>query len=104
MTPLDLAPYRFADGTLRRYTDLGGYPLFYLTGDSGVLCADCASHERPPVPDAEQTPDWAIVAVDANWEDPELYCDHCSTRIESAYADDPRSGAEPEVTPRDVSD
>ena len=25
---------------------------------------------------------------DVNWEDAELYCDHCSKRIESAYAED----------------
>jgi len=27
------------------------------------------------------------VAVEANWEDPALYCDCCGARIESAYAE-----------------
>jgi hypothetical protein len=85
---LDLAPYRFADGSIRKYTDLGGYPVFYLTEDSGVLCAACVQTERPDVADADQASDWKVVAADVNWEDPDLYCDHCSDRIESAYAED----------------
>jgi hypothetical protein len=27
------------------------------------------------------------VALEANWEDPDLFCDHCGDRIESAYAE-----------------
>jgi len=27
------------------------------------------------------------VALQPNWEDPELFCDHCGSRIESAYAE-----------------
>lgn len=64
-------------GQLRKYTDLGGYPLFYLTKRDCVLCPLCANEEKA-----------VIVAADANWEDPELYCDECSERIESAYAED----------------
>jgi hypothetical protein len=32
--------------------------------------------------------DWCLVAVDVNYEDNALYCDHCNARIESAYAED----------------
>jgi hypothetical protein len=28
-----------------------------------------------------------VEALDVNWEDPSLYCDHCGARIESAYAE-----------------
>lgn len=28
-----------------------------------------------------------VVAYGVNWEDPDLYCDDCSERIESAYGD-----------------
>jgi hypothetical protein len=27
------------------------------------------------------------VALEVNWENPELFCDHCGNRIESAYAE-----------------
>jgi hypothetical protein len=28
-----------------------------------------------------------VEALDVNWENPDLYCDHCGARIESAYAE-----------------
>jgi hypothetical protein len=28
-----------------------------------------------------------VEALDVNWEDPDLFCDHCGNRIESAYAE-----------------
>ncbi len=68
-------------GKLPAYAWPGGYPIFYLTKKDDVLCPDCANaqgrHDDDPV-----------VAHDANWEDPELYCEGCSQRIESAYAED----------------
>lgn len=67
---------------LRKYTDLGGYPLFYVTNTHGVLCADCAT-ERV----SEKTEDQPIDA-DVNYEDRSLYCEDCSERIESAYAEE----------------
>lgn len=82
---LDLTAYRFSDGTVRKYTDVGCYPIFYLTADGAVLCASCVQSERPDVPDNEQATDWRIEAVDINWEDQALLCDHCSSIIESAY-------------------
>jgi hypothetical protein len=67
------------DGTLPAYAWPGGYPLFYIDEENNVLCPDCANKN-----DEFDKP---IVAADANWEDPDLYCDHCSARIESAYAE-----------------
>jgi hypothetical protein len=29
-----------------------------------------------------------VVALEVNWEDPALYCDHCGNRIESAYVEE----------------
>ena len=40
--------------------------------------------------DDERYNGWQVTAHDANWENPDLYCDHCSSRIESAYAEDER--------------
>lgn len=83
-------------GQYPKYAWPGGYPIFYLTADQGVLCPDCANTERSALidqldancPDDDQ---WRIIASDCNWEDPDLHCDHCSKRIESAYAEDNRS-------------
>jgi hypothetical protein len=58
----------------------GGYPLFYLDKEGNVLCADCASR------DVDRSQE--IVAIDSNWEDPALYCDDCSCRIELAYEEE----------------
>ena len=67
---------------LGKYGD-GGYPLFYVTADCDTLCADCATEQA-----THRHLDWPrIVAVDANYEDPDLYCGHCSVRIEAAYVD-----------------
>lgn len=79
--PFDLSVYRYQDGTVRKYSDLGGYPIFYLAADNGVLCADCVERNRPNVPDDEQADDWRIVAADVNWEDEELICDGCNAKI-----------------------
>lgn len=83
---------RFEDGTPRRFTDIGGYPLYYVTNAGGVLCPVCAGAEESPDNDDP------VVASDANWEDPSLYCDGCSKRIESAYAED--ESETPEPTPQ----
>jgi hypothetical protein len=70
----------------RTYTDLGGYPLFYVTRDNGVLCPACANRNLKLT--LGDDPQWRIVDCDVNYEDPELYCDNCSERIESAYAEE----------------
>ena len=75
---------RMSDGTLPKYSSVGCYPLFYLDGENSVLCADCANESD----NDDELDKFRPVACDANWEDPSLYCDQCSTRIESAYADD----------------
>lgn len=83
-----MALQRNDDGTLPAYAWPGGYPIFYLLADDAVLCADCANGKNGSEA-SENHPDrqWRIVAADINWEDPNLYCDHCNKRIESAYAE-----------------
>jgi hypothetical protein len=61
-----------------KYSWPGGYPVFYVTEHGNVLCSECA---------ATTTEDNPVTDCDANWEDPDLYCEKCSNRIESAYAD-----------------
>ena len=65
----------------------GGYPLFAITNDGAALCKHCAKSERSSIGTTTGTDGWTVEALDVNWEDPDLFCDHCGTRIESAYAE-----------------
>jgi hypothetical protein len=84
MTTLDAI--RLTDGSLPPYAWPGGYPIYYLTRDGLAVCPRCANRE---VDDHQ-----AAIAYDINWEAPQLLCDDCGERIESAYADDPASDGE----------
>ena len=64
----------------RRWAWPGGYPIFYICADGGVLCSKCANKEIELTGD----PQWRIVDADINCED-ECYCDHCADPIEAAY-------------------
>lgn len=78
---------RGESGKLPSYAWPGGYPLFYFTADNGILCPDCANCDE--CKEAQEDDDqWRIVEFDTNWEDSSLYCDNCSKRIESAYAEE----------------
>ena len=68
----------------------GGYPLFALCKDGGYLCKECVKNEFKTILDStikHNADDWDVVAVDVNWEDSSMYCDHCSSIIESAYGE-----------------
>lgn len=65
----------------------GGYPMFAITNDGAALCHHCCSSERKSIGSTYGSDGWAIVALEVNWEDPSLLCDHCGERIESAYAE-----------------
>jgi len=69
----------------RKYTDLGGYPMFYVTKDNGVLCPDCANKNLKLT--LGDDPQWQIADADINYEDHSLYCDNCSGMIEAAYGE-----------------
>ena len=64
----------------------GGYPLYYITEDNACLCPNCANENKALR--ISNDPQWKIIAMDANYEDTSLYCDHCSKQIPSAYGDD----------------
>jgi hypothetical protein len=65
----------------------GGYPLFAITHDCGALCKTCCRSERSSIGTTTGTDGWGVVALEINWEDSDLYCDHCGNRIESAYGE-----------------
>ena len=68
----------------------GGYPLFIVMSDGGALSVDSARREfrqicRSTLQGARDG--WSAAAVEVNWEDPDLFCDHSGERIESAYGE-----------------
>ena len=67
----------------------GGYPMFAITGDGAALCKECCKSEFRNIVDSihrDCSDGWKVEAIDVNWEDSELYCDHCNDLIESAYS------------------
>jgi hypothetical protein len=66
----------------------GGYPLFAVASDGGAICKDCCKTESRSIGSTYGTDGWSLEALAVNWEDSELYCNHCSTRIKSAYAEE----------------
>jgi hypothetical protein len=82
----NLNDLRLENGKLMAYAFPGGYPIYYLAADNGVLCPKCANEYTPERDNDEQL---KPVAFGINYEDAQLYCEHCNKRIESAYAEDP---------------
>lgn len=81
-----------------KYAWPGGYPMYCITSDGAALCMDCAKSEYRQIAYARHhklNDGWHVDAVDVNYEDASLYCDHCNERIESAYAED-EAAHEPE--------
>ena len=73
---------KLTNDTLPTYAWPGGYPLFYLAADCGVLCAKCANAYVPERDNPEQL---EPVAYDVHYEGEPLICEHCNAEIESAY-------------------
>lgn len=79
---------RNEDGRYLDHAWPGGYPVFHICDDGGYLCPACANDPANPIHEDTPNDGWRIVASDINYEDPELYCDHCNERIPSAYAEE----------------
>lgn len=68
----------------------GGYPCYFITNDGAALSWKAAKSERRNILEAirdQDTSGWCIVAVEINYEDGDLLCDHTGERIPSAYAE-----------------
>lgn len=77
-----------SDGTLPAFAWPGGYPIYYLTEDSAILCPGCANGENGS--EASQQSDdkqWKLAACDVHYEGAPLSCEHCNAEIGSAYGD-----------------
>lgn len=73
------------------FTDLGGYPLYFITSDGGALSFESAQNEFRNIAESIATKSrdgWQVVACEINYEDSELVCDHSGKKIPSAYGDD----------------
>ncbi len=72
----------------------GGYPMFYVFTDGGVICPACLNANIDQIDEANRGGrccnshgGWAVDACGVNWEDECMYCDHCHKLMESAYGD-----------------
>jgi hypothetical protein len=81
-----LSDYMMDGGSVRKFTPVGGYPLYYLSKDGVVLSSEAVEENIDLCRDPNDS-GWFIVAAGINWENPCLYCDHTGNRIESAYAE-----------------
>ena len=81
----DLDAHRMENGKLPTYAWPGGYPLFYVTADGGILCPKCANDNITLLTDPDDR-QWYVIGVDTNYEDDTLQCDNCNQLIEAAYA------------------
>lgn len=70
-----------------KYSPVGSYPVFYVTADGGVLSAEAVEDNLDDCCNPEDR-GWFVAGHDANWENPDLYCDVTGERIESAYAEE----------------
>ena len=74
-----------------RFAWPGGYPLYFITSDGAALSFKTAREEFPSICDSMRRgidDGWRVVAVDVNYENSALFCDHSGEKIESAYCDE----------------
>ena len=75
----------YNDGTVRRYTMVGGYPVFYIASHHLPLCSSCVQENVKACQDVDS--EHFVTGHGVNWECDSLYCDHCYQTIESAYGE-----------------
>lgn len=66
-----------------KYAFPGGYELYAITDDGGVLCHDCCRSQFEYIVYSCGNDGWKVVAVDStvNCDMEDLHCDHCSKLI-----------------------
>lgn len=64
----------------------GGYPIYHITKDNGILCSKCANENLKLT--LGDDPQWLIIHSEINYEDTDLQCDNCYKQIESAYGEE----------------
>ncbi len=87
---LNTQQHQAIQSTIQGYTMPGGYPVFAITKDGAALCSQCTKdHLKLILKDTHENghTGWEIMSSMVNWEDQNLYCDHCGKIIESAYGE-----------------
>lgn len=72
-------------------SQLGGYPLYFITNDGCALSFKAVLECWSEVVLSfmwDMSDGWRVVACDVNCENTDLFCDHTGERIPSAYGDD----------------
>ena len=67
-----------------RFAWPGGYEMYFITDDSGVLCSPCVVQEwEATIKDTHEGSGWFIVAYDmVGQTDGEVTCDHCNRTLQ----------------------
>lgn len=89
MCALDLNKFMMENGKVASFAFPGGYPLYYLCADCGVLCPGCVNANLGLIQEASTSNDkqWLVVDAGINYQDDVLSCDNCNKLIPSAYRD-----------------
>ena len=69
----------------------GGYPLYFVTANGGILSFDATQENMNQIQSAiieHDDTQWQIIGYEINWEDSNLFCDHTGKQIESAYGEE----------------
>lgn len=75
----------------------GGYSLHFICEDGEAMCFNCAKKEAKFVIEGIRQQrlfscvnfdGWNVVACEINYEDTDLQCANCNSRIPPAYGDD----------------
>lgn len=81
-------PKDFEEALENKVTWPGGYgPGYFVTLDSGTICFDCALKNKQLMIDSfvDRDAQWNPFFYELNWENPDLYCDNCSQKIDPEY-------------------
>lgn len=73
-----------------QFTDLGGYPLYFITSDGAALSFEAVRSELREVLESithRVNDGWRVVACAINYENDELVCEHTGKPIPSAYGE-----------------
>lgn len=78
--------FTFSHLKWQSYAWPGGYEIVYVAQDGGILCHQCANAElmRTLDPDDNQ---FHVVGDFINYEDTDLFCDHCNRPINPEYGE-----------------
>lgn len=72
--------------SVRKYSDVGSYPVYYVTKDGSALSAEAVLDTYSECCDPDS--DSYVTGHDINWENEELYCGETGEQIECAYPSD----------------